>query len=88
MYLFVFSYVSSLAVLIFDYLFLVPWLSSEELSLIHTLVGITFNCCSLLTIWMDVSEGIFCVPFRVVFLRLPFFHTQILEKDFTTLCWW
>ena len=83
MYLFVFSYVSSLAVLIFDYLFLVPWLSSEELSLIHTLVGITFNC-SLLTIWMDVSEGFFCVPFRVVFLRLPFFHTQILEKDFTT----
>ena len=44
MYLFEFSYVSSLAVLIFDYLFLVPWLSSEELSLIHT--GITFNCCS------------------------------------------
>ena len=88
MYLFVFSYVSSLAVLIFDYLFLVPWLSSEELSLIHSMVGITLSCCSLLTIWMDVSEGFFCVPFRVVFLRLPFFHTQILEKDFTTLCWW
>ena len=67
MYLFVFSYVSSLALLIFDYLFLVPWLSSEELSLIHTIVGITFNCCSLLTIWIDVSEGFFALLIELFF---------------------
>ena len=80
MYLFEFSYVSSLAVLIFDYLFLVPWFSSEELSLIHTLVGITFNCCSLLTIWMDVSEGFFCIPFSC-FSEITFFpYTDIRER--------
>lgn len=67
MYLFVFSYVSSLVVLIFDYLFLVPWLSSEELSLIHSMVGITFNCCSFLTIWIDVSEGFFALLIELFF---------------------
>lgn len=67
MYLFEFSYVSSLVVLIFDYLFLVPWLSSEELSLIHSMVGITFNCCSLLTIWIDVSEGFFAFLIELFF---------------------
>lgn len=67
MYLFEFSYVSSSVVLIFDYLFLVPWLSSEELSLIHSMVGITFNCCSLLIIWMDVSEGFFALLIELFF---------------------
>ena len=80
MYLFEFSYVSSLAVLIFDYLFLVPWLSSEELSLIHSMVGITLSCCSLLTIWIDVSEG-FLHSLLSCFSKITFFpYTDIRER--------
>ena len=64
-------------VLVFDYLFLVPWLSSEELSLIHSMVGITFNCCSLLTISI---EG-FLRSLLSCFSKITFFPcTDIRER--------